>query len=163
MARWKLISSHYLNVPDEEWEYSETDRKTGRPKKRKFAVPRLLDINDPTCWTNRWGGQGNEEGEIIVCYEGSGEDRDQIFTGDPTPEMIPVDDEAREISAKFERIWKYKPEEAMVSHSQSLVDQFQIEMAELRTKPTEIPGMSDLVAAIGRQTEIMAKLIDRRV
>ena len=157
------MSSHYLNVPDEEWEYTETDRKTGRPRKRKFAVPRLLDINDPSCWTNKWGSQGNEEGEVVVCYEGKGDERDQIFTGDPTPEMMPVDDEARAISAKFEKIWQYKPETAVASHSQSLIDQFQIEMAEARAKPQEIPGMSDLVSAIGKQTEFIGKLLERRV
>ena len=163
MARWKLMSSHYLNVPDEEWEYTETDRKTGRPRKRKFAVPRLLDINDPSCWTNKWGSQGNEEGEVVVCYEDKGDERDQIFTGDPTPEMMPVDDEARAISAKFEKTWQYKPETAVASHSQSLIDQFQIEMAEARSKPQEIPGMADLVSAIGKQTEFIGKLLERRV
>ena len=49
MARWKLMTSHYLNTPGEEWEYTENDRNTGRPRRIKFPVPRLLDINDPSC------------------------------------------------------------------------------------------------------------------
>ena len=43
MARWKLMTPHYLNVDGEEWEYQETDRQTGRPRGTKFRVPRLLD------------------------------------------------------------------------------------------------------------------------
>jgi len=159
MARWKLLTSHYLNTPGEEWEYTENDRNTGRPRRIKFPVPRLLDINDPSCWTNKWGGQGNEEGEVIVCYKDKGDSHDIIFTGDPTPDMVPIDDEAKVISAGFADIWRYKPESIGVDHSQSLIDRFQIEMAEIKTKPVEIPGLSDLVSAIGA----LIKQNERRV
>jgi hypothetical protein len=148
MARWKLMTSHYLNVPNEIWEYQETDRTTGKPVRRQFQVPKLLDVNDPQCWTNQWGNRDNAEGEIIVCHEGKGESRDQPFVGDPTPDMIPLDDEAKEISKKFENIWQVKPERMAGEYSQSLVDRFQVEMAELKTKPVEIPGMTDLISAI---------------
>ena len=30
MARWKLMTPHYLNVEGETWEYTENDRQTGR-------------------------------------------------------------------------------------------------------------------------------------
>ena len=153
MARWKLACTHYLNVPGEEWEYQETDRNTGRPIRRKFAVPRLLDVNDPSCWTNSWGNKDNADGEIIVCHEGKGESRDIVFFGDPTPDMIPVDDEAKEISAKFEPRWKVKPESLAGDFSQSLVDRFQIEMAEIKSKPAEVPGLADLVGAINKLVE----------
>ena len=73
MARWKLMTPHYLNVEGESWEYTENDRQTGRPKRVQFPVPRLLDIRDPSCWTNRWGNKDNEDGEIIVCHSGKGE------------------------------------------------------------------------------------------
>jgi hypothetical protein len=162
MARWKLMTAHYLNVPGEEWEYIETDRKTGRPRRTKFPVPRLLDVNDPTCWTNRWGGKDNEDGEIIVCHDGKGEPSDQIFFGDPTPDMMPIDDEAKAISASFEDFWRYKPEEGLGNHSQSLIDKFQIELAEAQAKPVEIPGLTDLVSVIAKQTEMFGKLIEGR-
>lgn len=148
MARWKLMTSHYLNVPNEIWEYQETDRTTGKPVRRQFQVPKLLDVNDPQCWTNHWGNRDNAEGEIIVCHEGKGESRDQPFIGDPTPDMIPLDDEAREISASFENIWKIKPERVAGEYSQSLVDRFNIEMMELRARPPEVPGLTDLIGAI---------------
>lgn len=148
MARWKLMTPHYLNTPGEEWEYTENDRTTGRPKRVKFPVPRLLDTKDPSCWTNRWGNKDNEDGEIIVCHEGKGEPTDMVFTGDPTPDMVPVDDEARAISATFEHLWQAKPENMAGDYSQSLVDRFQLQMAEASAKPIEVPGLADLVTAI---------------
>jgi len=167
MARWKLMTSHYLNVIGEEWEYTEQDRATGRPKRVKFSVPRLLDVNDPSCWTNKWGNASNEEGEIIVCHEGKGESRDIVFFGDPTPDMSPIDEEAIAISASFEDIWKYKPDSVVADHSQSLIDRFQLEMAELKSKPAEVPGLADLTVAIGRLAEqsqaAISQLAVRRV
>lgn len=159
MARWKLGAPHYLNVPGEVFEYKETDRATGRQRRIQYAVPRLLDPDDPTCWTSTWGSKGNEDGEVIVCLEGRGEGRDIIFIGDPTPDMIPVDDEAKEISAKFEARWKSKPEESAGQYSQSLIDRFQSEMAEVSAKPVEVPGLSELTAAIGKLVEVNAETL----
>lgn len=160
MARWKLMVSHYLNVDGEEWEYKENDRVTGRQRRMKLKVPRLLDINDPTCWTNKWGSQGNEEGEVIVCHEGKGDSHDIVFYGDPTPDMSPVDDEAKAISASFEDRWNYRPTAEDGGHSQSLIDKFQIEMGEIQSKPVEIPGLVELTTAIGKMAEQNQKLIE---
>ncbi len=160
MARWKLMAAHYLNVTDEEWEYTENDRSTGRPKRVKFPVPRLLDPRDPSSWTKRWGNKDNEDGEIIVCYAGKGESDDVIFKGDPTPDMLPVDDEAREISAKFEHLWKAKPESMAGDFSQSLIDKFQSDLAVAQAKSAEIPGMSELIANIGKLAESNQKVLE---
>lgn len=161
MARWKLMAPHYLNVPGEEWEYTENDRTTGRPKRFKFAVPRHLDIRDPSCWTNRWGSKDNEDGEIIVCHEGKGDPKDIVFIGDPTPDMTPVDEEAAAISAQFESRWNFKPE-GFGDYSQSLVDKFQIELAEANARPVEVPGMSDLVSAINNLVQTNQKVLEGR-
>lgn len=149
MARWKLACAHYLNTNDTEWEYNETNRSTGRPQRRKFAVPRYLDPRDPADWTTSWGSKDNADGETIVCWAGKGGDKDIAFEGDPTPDMIPVDDEAKEISASFAERWRYKPESSEISYSQALVDEFQTELADKMSKPVEIPGLTELVAAIG--------------
>ncbi len=149
MARWKLGSSHYLNtVQSEQWEYVEEGRRKG-PLRKRFNVPRLLDINDPKCFTSVWGPTNDLEGEIIVCFPGRGNDTDIEFIGDPTPEMFPLDDEARAISAKFENHWKYKPD-SEVPFSQSLVEGMQAEMASKQAAPqqVEVAGLADLVAAI---------------
>src|SRR6266705_1767114 len=98
MARWRLRTGHYLNVPGTEWEYKETDRTTGKTGRKVFAVPMLLDPNDPA--------DHNYPGEIIVA---SAEDRafprDIIFLGDPTPDMEPIDDEAEAISEALASKW----------------------------------------------------------
>ncbi len=165
MARWKLATPHYLNtVEPNEWEYKETDRKTGREKRMRIPVPRYFSPNDPSDWNNRWGGKDNEDGEVIVCQPGKGEDRDYAFLGDPSPNMIPIDDEAKEISASFAERWKYKSDiETPGSYSQSLIDKFQVEAAAIAAKPVEIPGLSDLVAAISKQSEVIGEVLKRRV
>jgi len=160
MARWKLMVSHYLNVPGEEWEYTENDRKTGRPRRTKFKVPRLLDINDPTCWTNKWGTRDNEEGEIIVCHEGKGDSSDVVFFGSPTPDMVPVDEEAKAISASFAHLWQVPVENTAGDYSQSLIDKFQVEMGEIQSRPVEVPGLSDLTSAIGEMAKQNQKLLE---
>lgn len=168
MARWKLIASHYLNVRDEEWEYTEMARGTGRTIRKKFNVPRHLDVNDPSCWTERWGPKGDEEGCINVCHEGKGNPGDITFFGEPTPEMLPLDDEAAAISASYEAKWKYRPDEFKDSYSQSLVEQFQGAMADAqsRIKPIEIPGLGELTTMIGelvKQNQQAIESATRRV
>ena len=149
MARWKLMQPHYLVVDGEEWEYKETDRRTGKEKKVRIPVPKLLDPRDPSHWTKRWGFKDNQEGEIIVCMPGKGEADDEVFHGDPTPDMIPVDEEAEKISASFSGRWAYKPDVASMDYSQSLVDKFQTEMAELKAKVTPTDnGLGELTKAL---------------
>ncbi len=164
MARWKLMAPHYLNVDGEEWEYIEQDRVTKRPKRVKFKVPRLLDPNDPSCWTKTWGPKGDEDGEIIVCFPGKGEASDLVFYGEPTPDMAPVDDEAKSISAGFEARWSFRPEASAGGYSQSLVDKFQVELAQAQNKPqtVEVAGLAELVSQIGALVEATAKP-ERRV
>lgn len=169
MARWRLINPHYLNTVDPtEWEYTENDRKTGRPRRTKFIVPRYLDPNDPSDWTNSWGQKDNAEGEVVVCHASKGEDRDIEFIGNPTPEMTPLDDEAKAISASFADLWTYKPDGmGGPTYSQSLVDQFQSEMADAQAQPPapiEVAGLADLLAAMKAQTEaVTAALTTRRI
>lgn len=156
MARWKLLTPHYLNtVSSNEWEYMETDRSTGRPIRKKFTVPRYLHPMDPGDWTRRWGTKGDEEGEVVVCH---GTSSDAIeFIGDPTPDMLPLDDEARAISSGLEHIWQYRPDTDIPGdYSQSLVDAFQTQMAEVVARPVEVPGMTDLVTAIGSLVTTLA-------
>jgi hypothetical protein len=163
MARWKLITAHYLLTLDKtEWEYTENDRKTGRPKRMKFEVPRYISPLDPADWTNRWGTKDDSDGEVIVCYPGKGTESDIEFLGEPTPDMMPIDDEAKAISATFEPRWAYKPETAEGSYSQSLVDQFQEGMAAVQSvakQEVTIAGLDTLIAAIAKQAEATNALL----
>lgn len=96
MARWRLIQKHYLNVVGSTYEYRETT-SAGRQVKKAYPVPMFLDPEDPA--------DRNYPDELIVAHEGSGHDKDIIFTGSPTLDMVPLDDEARKISAEMEIKW----------------------------------------------------------
>lgn len=99
MARWRLSEDHYLHAQvygeANEWEYKETDRETGREIRKRFKVP-------------FFAGR-----EMIVCYAGSERDGDNgrlgpiVIECSPTPAMTPLDDEAKEISAQYEKSWQH--------------------------------------------------------
>ena len=169
MARWKLATAHYLNVDGNKWEYTEVSRTTGKQVRHQLQVPTLLNPNDPADYTHKWGRGEEGEGEIIVSRGSSSDPKDIVFLGDPTPDMIPLDDEAREISASFEERWRYKPESADYpgNYSQSLVDKFQLDMAEVSAKPAQVEGLTDLVSAINEMAksnqELMRTLAPRRL
>lgn len=98
MARWRLTEHHYLfghppDLDECEWEYKETDRVSGREKRKRYKVPFLMEKED---------AKGNPN---IVCYEGKGQPTDTVFEGEPTPAMEPIDAEAEEISASFREKW----------------------------------------------------------
>ena len=180
MARWRLTANHYLNTIDTfEWEYKQVDRRTGREVRKRMPVPRFLDIKDPGDWTIKpdglsiaQGGQFDEaEGWIVVCHEGKGQPGDIEFLGDPTPEMIPMDEEAKAISESFADKWRYKPDSAEISHSQSMIDRYEVEIAELKDKtsvPTQVtvPGLEKLVeqmaAVIANQTALTESVLKPR-
>ena len=166
MARWKILQPHYIRtVEANKWEYQETDRNTGRPIRTQFDVPRYINPLDPADWTNRWGNKDNAEGEVILCLPGKGLKGDIEFLGDPTPDMIPQDDEAIEISASYADRWKYRVDVGSdATFSQSLVDKFQIEMSAVQSKPAEpvqIKGLEELVAAIAEQSKLLTQNLKR--
>lgn len=99
MARWKLMQKHYIKVPGTTWEYRETGN-TGRQVRKVLEVPMYLDPDDPADQNYK------ADGLIIIAH--SEDDRypkDIIFIGDPTPDMIPLDTEAKEITARFQEAW----------------------------------------------------------
>ncbi len=111
MARWRLTQKHYLNVPGTEFEYRETTHY-GKQVRKNFPVPLYLDPENPgDCNYNADGesrGMGNQNtpGEIIVAWaDGAERPRDIIFVGDPTIDMVPLDDAAKEVSASMSAKW----------------------------------------------------------
>lgn len=150
MARWRLMTAHYLNLEDaSEWEYTELDRTTGKQKKKKFAVPTHLDPNDSSDWNFR---EGPDNGYIAVTNGGTHDSRDIVFIGEPTPDMIPLDAEAEKLSEKFAKagIWKTPNLDSNQTYSQVLVDKLEVELSKLQaTQPkTEVAGMTELLTAI---------------
>lgn len=173
MARWKLACSHYLNtVKPAKWRYSHTDRVSGDLVEKEFIVPRLLDVQDPKCWTNRLsvgvpvsrgGSDADADGEIIVCLPGKGLLGDVEFIGEPTPDMIPQDEEAQEISDSFQDRWAYKPDVPEQTYSQAIVDrsaQAVEAMEQAARAPVQVEGLTDLVAMMGQQMAQTQALIE---
>lgn len=154
MARWRLLTAHYLNVPGTEWEYTELSQATGKQARRKFIVPLFLNPEDPADHNYK------QEASIIVCHEDRGESRDIIFIGEPTPDMEPVDDEAIAISDSLRDKWKH-PIETLPgqSYSQSLLDKFQTEVADRMSRPSQIAGMEELTKSISEMAKQNAELI----
>lgn len=99
MARWRLTQKHYVNtVPPTKYRYEETDRDTGERNVQEYDVPRLLDPESP---------RDCRSAGVCVVSDGKGAERgDWIITGDPTPDMEPIDEAAEEISAGFADRWK---------------------------------------------------------
>lgn len=164
MARWKLLQPHYLNVPGTEWEYTENDRKTNKPKRFRFPTPLHLNPIDPA----DWNAGDKDDGYIAVANRQSNEfPNDIIFEGDPTPDMQPLDDEARELSAKFASKWKHPIEElpAQGGFSATLLTTFQDEVANAMTKSTEAAAaqmgeaMASMAAIMKQNQELIALLV----
>jgi hypothetical protein len=103
MARWRVTAKHYLNAKqfgeDTTWVREETNRDTGRAFRRTFMVPLLIDPEDPIC-INR------NVGYCVVATEGSEMPGDIILLSPCTPDMEPLDEEARQITAQESKKWK---------------------------------------------------------
>jgi len=167
MARWKITAPHYLNVVGSEWEYSENDRMTGKPKRIKFPVPTLLHPDDPTNWNANFVRNPRGEllgGDIIVAHAtGKQEAADYVFEGDPTPEMEPLDKEAAEISAKFSKAWERPPETSGMPYGDALIQAFQQKFdVSDRKVEASAQGITDVLAAMTQlmkqNQELMATL-----
>jgi hypothetical protein len=170
MARWKLTESHYLNVLDCFWEQVETDRETGRQRRKQYPVPMYLNPNSPTDWNYRpgnghitQGGNSFDEGTIVVCWEGKGERRDIVFVGNPTPGMEPLDDEAREVSSTF--TWAHPVDDLSPTFSEAKLseaaEQFGAAAAEAMTNvhTNELMSMQkQMMDMMAQQTTIMGML-----
>lgn len=165
MARWMLTEAHYLNVPGNLWEQQITDRATGRPVRKQFPVPLHLDPNIESDWNYKEQvGNNVIDGKIIVCHAGKGEPKDIVFEGEPSPGMLPLDDEAKTISAKY--TWtptKGLDERSQAdSFSQQLLVQLSASMDAVKQAPPEIPGMGELMKALAammaQQTAILSAL-----
>jgi hypothetical protein len=107
MARWQLRHNHYLPVEGVFYEHVETANSTGESVRMRYPVPRYLDITDPKCWTEFIHGPDGKpvDGKVVICNGVGAKGRDIIYKGDPTPDMDPLDDEAREISDSFRERW----------------------------------------------------------
>jgi len=141
MARWYLTQPHYLSVPGTEWEYKETDRETQRQVRKVFEVPLYLNPNEQADWNDRVNERVVVSNKFDRSYP-----RDHVFTGPPTPDMAPIDEEAQEITDSYVKsgVWKHPIESLDMNYSQSVLSDFERQMAQLLTQQTKQspPSMS---------------------
>lgn len=150
MARWRLAAAHYINTNDTVWEYSEVDRTTGRPKRTQFPVPRLLNPEDPGDWNYVYSKDGfgkADTGEIVIA-QGEHEPKDYIFEGDVTPDMVPLDDAAKKISAASAHKWKYSAENLNGTYADEMMKDLSAQLDDVRTKSAPTEGMTELLTAM---------------
>jgi hypothetical protein len=151
VARWKLLQPPYLNVEGVEWEYQET--QNGRGRRQRFAVPLLLNPKDPDD-VALYGVNGS-----IVVSDGNGaQEGDIVFRGDPTPDMDPLDDEAREISARFEAKWRFKPDGMEGGFSASILAGLQEQIDTLSARAPAAPPSADIEALKAQNALLVEKL-----
>jgi len=151
MARWRLAAAHYINTNDTVWEYSEVDRTTGRPKRTQFPVPRLLNPEDPGDWNHVYSKDGfgkPDTGEIVVA-QGAHEPKDYVFEGAVTPDMVPLDDEAKKISAASAHKWKYSPDTLNGTYADEMMKDLSEQLNEVRAASAPAAeGMTELLTAM---------------
>lgn len=167
MARWKLTEAHYLAVEGIKWEYSEVDRVTGRPKRTQFPVPLHLDPNIESDWTHRYDAWS---GDIVVSDGHNADPKDLIYTGPVTPGMLPMDDEAKALTAQAAKD-KWRPTQGLDPESQNesytnkllsgFIDQMTLAQTTVQQAP-QIAGLEEmlksLTAVMAQQTQLIAAL-----
>jgi|SRR5215469_4622785 len=173
MARWKLTQKHYLNVPGTEWTYVESPMGSRRQIRRVYAVPRYLDPEDPAdCNYNPGGlprrtidGDRGDPGEIIVCHRDHGEPNDIIFTGPPTLDMTPLDDEARALTEEMSKQWgrQFFGADSEGGYAQALLMEMTASFSTLSAniqRPSGFAPDTEAAALAKAQSEQIAKLIE---
>lgn len=177
--RWKLTEAHYLKVAGTFWEHNQVDRKTGKPIRKQYPVPLFLDPMslddmithgqmDPNLPSNQ-----PEDWMLVVAQGESSFTKDVIFEGEPTPGMLPLNDEARAISEKYSK-GRWQPTQGIDEDSQresfsnkiinGLLDQVHT-LKESVVAPTA--GMAEfmetMTAMMKQQHEIIAMLAQNQV
>lgn len=162
MARWRLTAPHYLNVEGNSWEYKEVNRTNGKQVRTVFPVPLHLDPDNPTDWNIV---RGKDDGEIVVATEASPAfPHDIIFIGSPTPDMVPLDEEAKAISASMASKWKHPIESLTGTYADAMLKDLGEQMEEVRGRTASAPveGMTELLTAMTammkQNQEMMAML-----
>lgn len=156
MARWRLRQAHYLKVPGTQWEYKVAVTGSNKSARQMYDVPMFLDPNDPECFNYPQMDQRGMVigGEVIVAHAANPAfPRDIIFTGLPTPDMEPIDDEAKEISRRESSKWVH-PIESLPERGFS-----QVIMTELEKKIDAIAqGSGNSVSLAGATSEETKRL-----
>ncbi len=161
MARWRLTADHYLNVPDNVWEYEETSRESGKRKREVLPVPLLISLLDPNFH--------NFDGDVVVCHEGKGEREgkskgDIVFLGNPTPDMEPLDEEAEALTASLRPRWEHPIDTLPANGGMTQQEQVFLEMitkAMAGAQAVSVPNTGVSAEAFAELQKQMAALAEQ--
>src|SRR5262249_8569621 len=102
------------------------------------------------------------EGILVVCHEGKGNSTDVVFLGAPTPDMVPLDAEAKALSDKANAGLKHPINDLAPTYAEGLIESLQKEMSEVKQASAAPEGMTELLAAMAgmmkQNQEILAAL-----
>ncbi len=161
MARWKLTAKHYLHAlqygQPSEWQREEINVQSGRAFRKTYPVPMFIDPDDPHCINRHLG-------YCVIATEGSDQPGDLIVSNfKPTPDMEPLDEEARQLS-EVERPHWINPIDGLSptmgeDFANQLLAALQQQMNKTQVGSTgsnaEVSNLSALVAAQQKQIEAL--------
>ncbi|TXH51063.1 MAG: hypothetical protein E6Q97_19170 [Desulfurellales bacterium] len=135
MPTWELAQPHYLQTPEGEWEYSEQNRDSGKMGRKRFTVPVYFD-----------------KGTILTNVESEANERRGIFYAQfekPTPDMIPLDDEARKLTEEVMHNYDHPIDSLPGEFSGSMLSTLERQLDEafkrnggIPQSPVSAPGVS---------------------
>lgn len=149
---WKLRADHYLNVPNTHFIQRTQDGETGEQVEHRYAVPRLLQLDDPMAQTPRKSGQ------ILVSTDEAAKlhlPSIWVFAGEPTPDMEPQNAAAQAISDALQSKW-LKPFEELKANGGTGDFAKDLENALARVLDAASAGKSTSVGGVGK--DMLAEL-----
>ncbi len=161
MARWKLTAKHYLEAlqfgQPSEWQREEINVQTGRAFRKTYPVPMFIDPEDPFC-INR------TTGFCVIAMEGSAQPGDlECKNFKPTPDMEPLDEEARQLSEAERPHWINPIDGLSPTMGEDFANQLLATLQQQMNKSnislsqqgvnSEVSNLSALVAAQQKQIE----------
>lgn len=155
MARWRVTAKHYLLAKqfgeDTTWVREETNRDTGRAFRRTFMVPLYIDPEDPICINKNLG-------YCVVATEGSEMPGDITLLSPCTPDMEPLDDEAKRITAEESKKWKDPINSLPISIGDDFGNQLLAMLTSQFNNVANAPSVS-LKGASGNELDEMRKML----
>src|SRR6267154_1733519 len=161
MARWKLTAKHYLEAlqfgQPSEWQREEINVQTGRAFRKTYPVPMYIDPDDPFC-INRTVGY------CVIATKGSALPGDlEVKNFKPTPDMEPLDEEARQLSEAERPHWINPIDGLSPTMGEDFANQLLAALQQQMNKSqvgsagssAEVSNLSALVAAQQKQIEAL--------
>ena len=159
MARWKLTAKHYLEAlqfgQPSEWQREEINVQSGRAFRKTYPVPMFIDPDDPHCINRHLG-------YCVIATEGSDQPGDLIVSNfKPTPDMEPLDEEARQLSEIERPHWINPIDGLSPTMGEDFANQLLAALQQQMNKTqvgsigsnAEVSNLSALVAAQQKQIE----------